>query len=308
MTNVPKKNHLISVVGPTAVGKTACALSLAKAFQGEIVSADSRQIYREMNLGTAKPEPSELQEIPHHFIHSLGIHESYDVGTYEKEALQVIEGLFANGKQPILVGGSGLFVDAVCRGLDELPPKHPEIRESLNALYLERGLIPLLDELKSEDSEYFEVVDKANPQRVIRALEVIRSTGFPFSSFRQNKPSQRAFKVISIGLDMPREELYARIEQRMDQMIKKGLFEEAEALFPYQHLNALQTVGYREIFGFLRGDYDKEEAIRLLKRNSRRYAKRQMTWFKKNTATQWFHPNAFEEIKAYVDSKLLETP
>mgnify|MGYP005839607411 CR=1 FL=1 len=308
MTTQTENYQLISLVGPTAVGKTACALALAKELDTEIISADSRQFYREMNLGTAKPTAKELSEVPHHFINSHSVQEEYDVGTYEREALLVINNLFAKGMHPILVGGSGLFVDAICRGLDELPPKDPAIRQSLNQQYHEQGLTHLLDELKVKDADYFQEVDQANPQRIIRALEVIRSTGQPFSFYRQNRPTPRPFRVISIGLDMPRERLYRRIDDRMDDMIAKGLFEEAKALFPFRHLNALQTVGYKEIFNFFEGAYDKSEAVRLLKRNSRRYAKRQLTWFRKNTNTHWFHPEAVDEIKTFVLSNLSKTP
>lgn len=308
MTTHRRKNYLITIVGPTAVGKTACALSLAKCFSAEIISADSRQLYREMNVGTAKPEMRELEQVPHHFINSHSIQDACDVGSYEKESLQVIQNVFDQGKQPILVGGSGLFVNAVCRGLDDLPPKNERIRTSLNEQYQQQGLAPLLQELQSKDPDYFEEVDRANPQRIIRALEVIRTTYQPFSYFRRNQPKPRPFELISIGLDMPRETLYDRIDQRMDRMIAKGLFEEAKVLFPYRQLNALQTVGYREIFGFLEGKYDKDEAVRLLKRNSRRYAKRQLTWFKKNKSTQWFHPEESHKIETYVLSKLTKSP
>ncbi|MBO3697997.1 tRNA (adenosine(37)-N6)-dimethylallyltransferase MiaA [Roseivirga sp. E12] len=298
------KKHLICVVGPTAVGKTAIGIKLAQALQTEIVSADSRQFYRELQIGTAKPDSSELNQVPHHCINSLSIHDNYDVGRYEKEALAKLDELFQHHGQVVLVGGSGLFVDAVCLGLDDLPRVKNGVREGLNSELETKGLDVLVDELKQSDPEYYEIVDRKNPQRVIRALEVIRSTDKPFSSFRKRTPKQRPFEVISVGLELDRGILYRRIDERMDVMIANGLFKEAEGFLPFKELNALQTVGYTEIFGYLEGSYDKEEAIRLLKRNSRRYAKRQLTWFKRNECTEWFNPSNFENIHTYVKNEL----
>ncbi|OEK00341.1 tRNA (adenosine(37)-N6)-dimethylallyltransferase MiaA [Roseivirga sp. 4D4] len=298
------KKYLISVVGPTAVGKTSVSIQLAQALKTEVLSADSRQFYRELEIGTAKPDAEELIKVPHHFINSLSINDSYDVGQYESEALKKLDELFKEHDAVILVGGSGLFVDAVCNGLDDLPEVKKGVREALNNEFKRNGLEKLNEELKSLDPEYHLIVDQKNPQRVIRALEVIRSTGKSFSSFRKRKPAPRPFEVISIGLELDRQVLYDRIDSRMDQMIAAGLFEEAERFLPYSELNALQTVGYTEIFGFLKGRYDQEEAVRLLKRNSRRYAKRQLTWFKRNENTQWFDPNDYTKIEAFVMSKL----
>lgn len=300
---MPKK-YLICVVGPTAVGKTALGIELAQSFGTEILSADSRQFYKELQIGTAKPTLSELNGAPHHFINSLSIHDAYDVGKYEKEAMAKLELLFEEKDVVILVGGSGLFVNAVCTGLDELPDVKPNVREQLNAELKDKGLDQLNEELKSTDPEYYQIVDLKNPQRVIRALEVIRSTGKKFSDFRKREPAARPFNVLSVGLELEREELYKRIDLRMDQMIEAGLFEEAQTLYDYKYLNPLQTVGYSEIFGYLAGDYDKEEAIRLLKRNSRRYAKRQLTWFKRNPHTVWFDPNNSEQVLKYLKEKL----
>ncbi len=280
---------LITIVGPTAVGKTAKAIELAQALNSEIISADSRQFYQEMKIGTAKPSPEELQKVRHHFVDSHSIHDFYSAGDFERDTLALLNGLFKTNSKVIMVGGSGMYVKAVCEGFDEMPEIDTAVREELNKDFLENGLDELLVELRSSDPEFYEVVDKNNHQRVIRALEVIRSTNQPFSSFRNNKPSKsRPFKNVKIGLDLPREELYHRIDHRMDQMIIDGLFEEAEALYEHKTLNALQTVGYKEIFGFMDGEYDKEEAIRLLKRNSRRYAKRQLTWFKADPEIRWF--------------------
>lgn len=300
---MPKK-YLICVVGPTAVGKTTLGIKLAQSFGTEILSADSRQFYKELEIGTAKPTLSELKEAPHHFINSLSIHDAYDVGKYEKEVMAKLGVLFEENDVVILVGGSGLFVNAVCIGLDELPDVKANIREQLNAELKTNGLDQLNEELKTADPEYYEVVDLKNPQRVIRALEVIRSTGKKFSDFRKREPVARPFNVVSVGLELDREVLYERIDRRMDQMINTGLFEEVRGLYDYRHLNPLQTVGYSEIFGYLAGDYDKEEAIRLLKRNSRRYAKRQLTWFKRDPNTVWFDPKSSEDILAYLKQKL----
>ena len=286
------QSFLILVVGPTAVGKTDLCLNLAKKFKTEIVSCDSRQFYREMNLGTAKPSSEELSEVPHHFINSLSIEDDYDVRKFET--------LFLKNQVVIMTGGSGLFAEAIVNGLDEMPAIAPEVRAQIIQEYAEKGLDFLQEEVAQNDPEYFEIVDQKNPQRLMRAMEIYRGTGKKFSSFRVKSVKKRPFQVIKVGLERDREELYARIDLRMDQMITAGLFQEADALFEKRHLNALQTVGYSEIFGFLEGRYDKEEAIRLLKRNSRRYAKRQLTWFKKDESIKWFSPENKESILEFL--------
>nr|WP_026957144.1 tRNA (adenosine(37)-N6)-dimethylallyltransferase MiaA [Algoriphagus vanfongensis] len=296
--------YLILVVGPTAVGKTELCLNLAKKFQTEIVSCDSRQFYREMNLGTAKPEPEELAQVPHHLINSLSIEENYDVKQFEKDALEILLRLFKKHQAVIMTGGSGLFADAITEGMDEMPEIDPQIRKEIIASYESKGLEYLQEEVRRLDPEYFEKVDVQNPQRLMRALEVCRGTGQTFSSFRVKNKVQRPFEIVKIGLHREREELYRRIDQRMDLMISKGLFEEAEMLFPRRQLNSLQTVGYQEIFGMLEGNYDKEEAIRLLKRNSRRYAKRQLTWFRRDTEIHWFTPDEQEEVIRLVAERI----
>lgn len=298
------KPNLVCVVGPTAVGKTSLAIQLARKLQTEIVSADSRQFYRELTIGTAKPSEEELLAVPHHFINNLSIHDAYDVGRFEVEALQTLQSLFQKHKVVVLVGGSGLFIDALCYGMDEFPEIDQGVRETLNEELKENGLSTLQEELKELDSAYYEQVDVKNPQRIIRALEVIRTTGKPFSDFRKGKKKERPFNVIKIGLEMERQKLYNRIDLRMDQMIDQGLFREAQDQLANRELNALQTVGYKEIFGYLLGTYDKEEAIRLLKRNSRRYAKRQLTWFKRDMNTKWFEPGRFNEVYDYLCSEL----
>ncbi len=301
---VIKFNFLICVVGPTAVGKTAQSIILAKKLESEIVSADSRQFYRELEIGTAKPSAEELSVVKHHLINSLSIYDHYDVRKFENDALKILKDIFSTSQTAVMVGGSGLFVDAVCYGLDDLPQVPSELRDELTRELNTNGLQSLVNELLESDPEYCSHADLKNPQRVIRALEVVRSTGKPFSSFRTGKKVDRPFHVIMVGLEMEREKLYERIDLRMDQMIENGLFEEAEKFYTERNLNALQTVGYKEIFGYLAGEYDKEEAVRLLKRNSRRYAKRQMTWFKKNEQVKWFEATDSEGVLKYVMSEI----
>lgn len=298
------KKYLILVVGPTAVGKTDLCLNLAKKFRTEIVSCDSRQFYREMNLGTAKPSLEELRLVPHHLINSLSVEDDYDVRKFEKDALEILEHIFSKNSVAIMTGGSGLYADAITDGLDEIPDVDPEIRKRIIAEYEEKNLEWLQDEVKKVDPEYYELVDKQNPQRLMRALEVYLGTGLKFSGFRVKTKAIRPFQIIKIGLERGREELYQRIDLRMDQMVAAGLFDEADALFGKRHLNALQTVGYSEIFGYLEGKYDKEEAIRLLKRNSRRYAKRQLTWFRRDLEIKWFHPEEQDQIIAWVKTQM----
>ena len=300
--------YLILVVGPTAVGKSDLCLNLAKKFQTEILSCDSRQFYREMNRGTAKPSLEELAEIPHHFINNLSISDSYDVRKYEEEALDLLGNLFQKHRVVILTGGTGLFADVVVNGMDAIPEVAPEIREEIIHEYQSKGLTWLQGAVEEVDPEFFAQVDRANPQRLMRALEIWRGTGLKFSSFRTKNKVKRPFEVIKIGLDRPREELYRRIDSRMEQMLAKGLFEEAEGLFEKRELNALQTLGYTEIFDYLEGKYDKEELIRLLKRNSRRYAKRQLTWFRRDPLIHWFHPNEEQEILAFLEDQIALNP
>ncbi|HLT06510.1 MAG TPA: tRNA (adenosine(37)-N6)-dimethylallyltransferase MiaA [Cyclobacteriaceae bacterium] len=299
-----KNKTLLIVAGPTAVGKTDLCINLAKKFNTNIISADSRQFYTEINIGTAKPSPAQLTEVRHHFINSHSIHEAYDVGRFEADALALLEALFAQHELVIMTGGSGLYIDAVCKGFDAMPAVDKSIRAALNDRYEKQGLSALQQQLKELDPDYYQAVDLNNPQRLIRALEVCIGSGKPYSSFRQKQTSPRPFQTLKIALQRDREELYTRIDQRMDQMIAEGLFEEAATLYPYRHHNALQTVGYKEIFGYMEGEYDKAEAIRLLKRNSRRYAKRQMTWFRKDEDYHWFHPSQTEEIIAFISKTI----
>lgn len=296
--------YLILVLGPTAVGKSDLCLNLAKKFETEILSCDSRQFYREMNQGTAKPSAEELAEVPHHFINTLSIVDSYDVRKYEAEALNLLDRLFKTKQVVLMTGGTGLFASAIANGLDEIPDVSPEIRIDLIQELEEKGLAWLQGAVEEVDPEFYAQVDRANPQRLMRAMEIWRGTGLKFSSFRIKNKVHRPFKIVKIGLDRPREELYQRIDQRMELMLRGGLFKEAEGLFESRNLNALQTLGYTEIFDFLEGKYDEKEMIRLLKRNSNRYAKRQLTWFRKDPLIRWFHPDQKQEILGYLNDQI----
>lgn len=295
-------NYLLVIVGPTAVGKTAFCLDIAKAFDTEIVSADSRQFFQELEIGTAKPTPAELAQVKHHFINSHSINDLVSAGLYEKQALECLDKLFQKHRHVVLTGGSGLYIQAVVEGMSDIPALDSKIRQGLNDRLTDEGLEQLLSELEECDPEYYQKVDRANPQRVLRALEVFKGTGRKYSEYRDSKSAQRPFKTIKIGLERDREELYQRIDQRMDLMIDEGLFEEAEEMMQYRSHNALQTVGYKEIFDYLDGAYDKNEAIRLLKRNSRRYAKRQMTWFRRDDKVKWYSPDEPSKVIDYVKS------
>jgi tRNA dimethylallyltransferase len=300
-----KSKTIIVLAGPTAVGKTSLSIELAERLDTVIISADSRQFYKEMQLGTAKPEEWEMKGIPHYFINSLSIQDDYNVGQFEKEVLILLDELFQKYNTILVVGGSGLYVKALCDGIDDMPTIPKEIRQELNAEYEQNGIEYLQELVAQSDPRYFEIVDQQNPQRLIRALELYRSTGKNMSFYRdQENDIVRPFNIVKIGLERPREELYERIDLRMDQMIAKGLFEEAENLYPFKSLNALQTVGYSEIFGYLDKQYDREEAVRLLKRNSRRYAKRQMTWFKRDPEFSWFSADKNDDIITYVENEL----
>ncbi len=281
------KKYLIVIGGPTASGKTSLGIRLARHFNTEILSADSRQFYREMNIGTAKPTPEELAQARHHFIGNLSVHDAYSVGDYEREALILLEKLYQKNNVVVMVGGSGFFIRAVCEGLDDFPDVPAHIREELSQLFENEGIIPLQNELKKLDPEYYAQVDTQNPKRLLRALEVCRATGQPFSNFHNKEKTPRPFVPIYIGVDWKRETLYERINKRVDLMLEAGLEQEARDLYPLRHLTSLQTVGYQEWFDFFEGKIDRAEAIRLIKRNSRRYAKRQMTWFRKVEGMKW---------------------
>lgn len=284
-----KRTLLICIVGPTAIGKTALSIELAKSFNTEIISADSRQFYREMNIGTAVPSKVELKSAPHHFIQNKSITDNYSVGDFERDAIQLLEKLFKKHQVVIMVGGSGLYVDAVVKGLDNFPEVAEEIRDQLNQDFKEKGVEFLQKELKKVDPTYFDEVDINNPQRVIRALEIYRSSGKPFSSFRKKNKARRDFETLYIGLHAERPIIYERINKRVEIMIQDGLVNEAEKLKEFKELNALQTVGYRELFDYFEGKLSLEEAISEIKKNTRRFSKRQQTWFKKNPNIHWFN-------------------
>ncbi|MFC2187717.1 tRNA (adenosine(37)-N6)-dimethylallyltransferase MiaA [Fulvivirgaceae bacterium LMO-SS25] len=291
-----EKPLLVIISGPTAVGKTDLTIELAKFFDTEIISADSRQFYKELEIATAKPSSKQLSEVNHHFINSLSIHQKYDVIDFENESLATIGKLFKTKNIVLVSGGSGLFIRVLCEGLDPLPEVPDIVRAIINQEYEAGGLDSLQKELAQADPEYYAEVDINNPQRVIRAIEIIRTTGQKFSSFRKKKKVERPFRVLKIVLNRDREELYERINMRVDMMFEQGLLDEAKELLSFKDLNALQTVGYSELFPALQGEYSIEEADRLIKRNSRRYAKRQLTWFKKEQDSHWFHPDQKEEI------------
>lgn len=295
---------LIVIAGPTAVGKTDFCVRLAQSLQTEVLSADSRQFYRELNIGTAKPFELELQGVKHHFINSHSIDILYSAGAFERDALGILDQIFQTKDVAILTGGSGLYIKAVCEGLDDLPETPPEFRAELMHRLETEGLETLQAQLWVLDPVYCAQNDLQNTQRVVRALEVCLLTGKPYSSFREHQPAQRSFNIIQIALDRDRTQLYRRIDTRMDAMLAVGLVEEARSLLPYRTHNALQTVGYKEVFDYLDDLYDYNEMVRLLKRNSRRYAKRQITWFKHQGHFKWFQADDFEGVLGYIRASL----
>jgi len=295
---------LVVVVGPTAIGKTAMATKLAQHFHTEIISADSRQFFKEMEIGTAKPSIEELKAATHHFINSHSIQTLFSTGDFELQALETIQNLFRKHNVAIMVGGSGLYIDAVCNGLDKLPDIDLNVRESLNERFQKEGIPFIQASLKEYDPEYFEKVDQSNPQRMIRGVEFFLSTGLKLSSFLTSSKKQRPFTIIKIGLNMDRSLLYARINNRVDQMIEAGLLEEVKALRPFRKYNALNTVGYSEIFDYMDGSVSLKEAVDKIKQNTRRFAKRQLTWFRRDETTTWFEPNQTQEVIEYLKDKV----
>lgn len=299
------KPNLIVVVGPTAIGKTSLSLALATHFKTEILSADSRQFFKEMSIGTAAPTKTELAAAPHHFIHHISIEDEYSVGDFEKQALEKLDSLFKTHQNVIMVGGSGLYVDAVTKGLDEFPEVEGNIRKVLNERLEIEGIGTLQKELENLDPEYYSEVDKYNPHRVIRALEICIGTGKPYSSFRKNEKPERPFNTILIGLTADRPIVYDRINRRVDIMMKEGLLEEARALYPKKDLNALNTVGYKELFKYFEEEWSLEKAVEEIKKNTRRFAKRQFTWFRKNEGISWFnYDSPIEDIIHLLEEKL----
>ncbi len=299
--NLSNKNKLlIVIVGSTAIGKTALSIELAKEFNTEIISADSRQFYKEINIGTSKPTQKELNTIKHHFINNLSIFDYYNVSKFENQALDCLKKIFSLKKYAIMVGGSGLYINAVCYGIDELPEPDNSLREKLKNIYKSSGIEPLKNELKKLDPEYYSIVDLANPKRIMRALEVCLTTGKTYTSLRNQQAKERNFNIVKIGLNRKREELFYMINKRVDLMIKQGLLNEVKNLYKYKNLNALNTVGYKELFDYLDDKLSLEKAIENIKTNTRRYAKRQLTWFKKDSSIHWFHPDEKQKIINFI--------
>jgi tRNA dimethylallyltransferase len=303
--------YLITIVGPTAIGKTALSIALAQHFKCEIISCDSRQFFKEMTIGTAVPNQEELSSATHHFIQNKSIFENYTVGDYEKEALLKLEELYKTNDFAILIGGSGLYVDAILKGFDEFPEIAPEVRSEVNSKYEKLGIIYLQEQLQHLDPEYFKKITienpqtLLNPQRMMRFVEVCIGTQKPYSSFLNQKKNNRNFTPILIGLSADRQIMYNRINQRVDIMVNEGLLEEAKSLYPNKALNALQTVGYRELFSYFDGEFTLPFAIEEIKKNTRRFAKRQLTWFKRNENTKWFdYATDRKEILTYIENFL----
>ena len=294
---ISTKKRLIVIVGATGSGKTDLSIKLAQHYNAPIISTDSRQVYKGMPIGTAQPTEDQLRAVEHHFIAVCDVHDKFNCGIYEDRALETLEALFEHHDNIIAVGGSGLYIKALCEGMDDLPDVDDELRRELSARVKTEGISSLLEELKVLDPEYYEVVDRHNSARVLRALEVCKQSGVPYSQLRKGESAKRNFEIVKIGIDMKREELYDRINRRVDAMIEEGLEEEVRSLYEFRELNSLQTVGYRELFDYFDEITTHEEAIDLIKRNSRRYAKRQMTWFRRDESIVWYSKDDFLSIK-----------
>ena len=297
---------LIVLIGPTGVGKTELSLRLAEHFRTCIVSADSRQLYADLKIGTAAPTPEQLQRVRHYFVGTLQLTDYYSAACYEEEAMALMQELFAHHDTLLLTGGSMMYIDAVCNGIDEIPTISEEVRRAVVTRYEEEGLDVLLEELQRLDPDFYEEVDRRNPKRVIHAVEICRMTGRPYSSLRTNARKERPFDIVKIGLTRPREELYERINSRVDAMMHDGLEAEARRLYPYRHLNALNTVGYKEMFAYFDGTYDLPTAVEKIKRNTRVYSRKQMTWFRRDDSIVWFTPDDRLKLFAYVEKRLHE--
>lgn len=300
------RKKLVVLLGPTAVGKTELSLLLAERLDSPIISADSRQLYRDMTIGTAAPTPAQLARVPHFFIGTLSLTNYYSAAQYEADAMALIGQLFASHDTLLLTGGSMMYIDAVCNGIDEIPTISEEVRRAVVTRYEEEGLDVLLEELLRLDPVFYEQVDRQNPKRVIHAVEICRMTGRPYSSLRTETKKERPFDIVKIGLTRPREELYERINSRVDAMMSDGLEAEARRLYPYRHLNALNTVGYKEMFAYFDGAYDLPTAVEKIKRNTRVYSRKQMTWFRRDDSIVWFTPDDRLKLFAYVEKRLHE--
>ena len=302
-----ENKHLIVLAGPTASGKTATAIKLAKAFNAEIISADSRQFYKELSIGTAAPTAEELAQVKHHFVHNLSIEDKYDVADYEKDIILYLKNYFKNHDVAVMTGGSGLFIDAVCNGLDEIPDISDEIRTKVTKMLDEGGIEALQKEVEKVDNQYFQIVDKQNPRRLQRALEVYYQTGRPYSTFRQGNVAKRDFNIIKLAILWDRDKLIERINKRVDLMMQQGLLDEVKSVYPKRHLNSLNTVGYKELFDYLDGKCSLEQAVEQIKINTRQYAKRQMTWLRKRNDYQWFTIDEANELFNTLFEKLNST-
>lgn len=296
------KKTLIVITGPTAVGKTACCLDIAKHYGLPIINADSRQIFQELRIGTARPTEEQMQKVKHYFVGTLRLDDYYSASLFEQQVLALLGQLFMTYDYALIAGGSMMYIDAVCDGIDDIPTIDDVTRETMKRRLKEEGLEALCEELKRLDPDYYEIVDRQNPRRVIHALEICTMTGKTYTSFRKREKRERPFEIIKIGLNRPREELYTRINQRVDQMMADGLLDEARKLYPLKGLNALNTVGYKELFDYFDGRWSLEEAVERIKGNTRRYARKQLTWFKKDERIRWYHPDDQNKIMNEIDA------
>ncbi len=298
-----KDKTLIVLTGPTAVGKTDLSVNIAYKLNSEIISADARQFYKELKIGTAAPDISHLQKVKHHFVGHLSIFDYYNVSLFEQKALKVLEGIFQKTDYVVLTGGSGLYIDTLCHGIDHLPDAEPEVRQRIKQVYTKEGIEGIRQWIKQIDPVYYRQVDLGNPNRIKRGIEVFLSTGIPFSELRKQQYKERPFRIKRIIINRDRDELFDRINRRVDLMVKQGLIEEAIGFFKYRHLNALNTVGYKELFSWMSGCHDLKYALEKIKTNSRRYAKRQLTWFKRYEDARWFHPDQQQDIMGFIRQK-----
>ena len=293
---------LIVIVGPTGVGKTETCLRLAEHFHIPIINADSRQLFSEIPIGTAAPTQEQMARIKHYLVGTLGLDDYYSASKFEEDVLCLLDQLFAASPMALLAGGSMMYIDAVCNGIDDIPTIDEHTRSNMKRRLAEEGLPALVDELKQLDPDHWAIVDKHNPRRVVHALEICHMTGKTYTSFRKSQKKERPFNIVKIGLNRPREELYERINRRVDQMMADGLLEEARSVYPKRHLNALNTVGYKELFNYIDGIWTLDEAVERIKGNTRRYCRKQLTWLKRDADIRWFHPDNIEEIIKYIES------
>ncbi|RHJ82587.1 tRNA (adenosine(37)-N6)-dimethylallyltransferase MiaA [Parabacteroides sp. AM08-6] len=297
-------NFLIILLGPTGVGKTELSLRVAEHYSSPIISSDSRQLYKDIPIGTAAPTPTQMARVKHYMVGTLALTDYYSASSFEEDVITLLGELHQTHRTIVMTGGSMMYIDAVTKGIDDIPTVTPEIRDAIYKQFKEEGLAPILAELKKTDPAHYEEVDRLNYKRVIHAVEICRMTGRPYSSFRTNNRKERPFHIIQVGLTRDREELYDRINRRVEQMMADGMLEEARRVYPFRHLNSLNTVGYKELFNYLDGEWTLDFAIEKIKRNSRVYARKQMTWFKRDTDIRWFHPDEEAAILTYLDEKI----